>query len=447
MNEIIFWTGIWPHWCSRPIGTYQLAHWLRTHRIESQIIDFCQWHSADELVSLTKLFIGNKTKFIGVSTSFWSDERVPFNIQRAITVIKNEYPHIQFVFGGARADSDAIKPLGFTLVGEAENSLLNLIKGHNISLLFDITKLEHRFSDNDCIIRGEVLPIELGRGCIFKCKFCGHHNLGKLKHTYQRPIQFIENEISYNYEKFKTTHYHFLDDTVNEDPVKVKNLSAIPNNTGVDIKWNGYLRLDLLARYPDTVEQLATSGMKSCFFGVETFHPEASRKIGKGWNGKHAKDFLPRLHKEFWNGDINIWANFIVGLPNESASNIEESFNWCINNPIGHYQFVPLSLYIHRSDSGSVSDFNKNYKNYGYSIDQNNNWFNQHMSQQEAGDICIDYNKKLIPYNKLSSWSLFDAVSCGIDLEQGRQLPSVSNTVLEFLTNIYIPYKKKLRSL
>ena len=67
MNEIIFWTGIWPNWRSRPIGTYQLSHWLRMNNVESQVIDFCQWHSSEELVSLTTLFIGNKTKLIGIS--------------------------------------------------------------------------------------------------------------------------------------------------------------------------------------------------------------------------------------------------------------------------------------------------------------------------------------------------------------------------------------------
>jgi hypothetical protein len=96
MNEIIFWTGIWPRWYSRPIGTYQLAHWLRINNIESQVIDFCQWHSTDELVSLTSLFISSKTKFIGISTAFWSDNQIPNNIRDSMSIIKKEYPHIQF---------------------------------------------------------------------------------------------------------------------------------------------------------------------------------------------------------------------------------------------------------------------------------------------------------------------------------------------------------------
>lgn len=447
MNEIIFWTGIWPNWYSRPIGTYQLSHWLRTNNVESQVIDFCQWYSSEELVSLTQLFIGSKTKFIGISTAFWSDNTVPKNVLEAITTIKTEYPHIQFVFGGPRADNDAVRVLGITIVGEGEDQLLQLIKGHNLSKKFDITSLDHRFSEKDCIIQGEVLPIELGRGCIFKCRFCGHHNLGKPKHTYQRHISLIEDEIAYNYEKFGTTHYHFLDDTVNEDPDKVRNLSMLPKHTGVDIKWNGYLRLDLLSRYPDTASQLQASGMKSCFFGVETFHREASRKIGKGWNGRAAKEFLPRLHKEIWNGDINIWANFIVGLPGESKADVEETFNWCLENPIGHYHFVPLSLYKHRTDSGTVSEFNRNYQSYGYKLDDNNSWENDFMTQQQADEISKQFNNKLMAYNKLSSWSLFDAVNCGIGLQHAKHLPATQINSKFFITNILTPYKNKLRGL
>ena len=449
MNEIIFWTGIWPNWRSRPIGTYQLSHWLRMNNVESQVIDFCQWHSSEELVSLTTLFIGNKTKFIGISSAFWSNNQVPENIFNAIHLIKKEYPSIQFVFGGPRSDNDAVKSLGITIVGEGEDQLLQLIKGHNLSKKFNITTLEHRFVDKDCILDGEVLPIELGRGCIFKCKFCGHHNLGKSKHTYQRHISLIEAEIAYNYEKFKTTHYHFLDDTVNEDPDKVRNLSMIPKNTGIDIKWNGYLRLDLLARYPDTAEQLLMSGMSSCFFGIETFHPEASRKIGKGWNGKSAKEFLPKLHKEIWNSDVNIWANFIVGLPGESKSDIETTVDWCLKNPIGFYRFVPLSLYKHRTDSGTVSEFNRNYELYGYTLDDNNSWSNKFMTQQESNVISSQCNNKLMPYNKLTSWILFEAVNCGIDLQQGRHLPASGYPQNSnfFITNRLVAYKNKLRSL
>ena len=38
-----------------------------------------------------------------------------------------------------------------------------------------------RFEKNDFILPGESLPLELSRGCIFKCRFCQYPNIGKDK--------------------------------------------------------------------------------------------------------------------------------------------------------------------------------------------------------------------------------------------------------------------------
>ena len=450
MNEIIFWTGIWPNWHTRPIGTYQLAFWLRTNNINCQVIDFCQWLSSDEIVGFTDNFISSETKYIGISTSFWKNDEIPNNIENAIIKIKKMHPNIKIIFGGARSDFQNIKKYAdICIVGEAEDKLLELLKGHNVFRRFDITKLNHRFSKNDCIIDGEVLPIELGRGCIFKCKFCGHSNLGKEKHTYQRSIHEIESEIIYNYENFKTINYLFLDDTVNEDIEKVKNLSLIPEHTGVNINWNGYLRADLLWRYKDSPDLLYKSGLKSCFFGIETFNSTAALSIGKGWSYTHGKKFLELLYNDLWNKEINIWNNFIVGLPGESLESIQETANWCVENPMGIHKFVSLNLYNNRSDSGSKSEFSKNYEKYGYKIDDCGNWDNGFFNNNSCHAVVNELNKKMLSYNKLSSWRLFDLLNCDSDMTKLKQLPDrLFNLIGEIkFKNFLSEYKQKLSSL
>jgi len=448
-NQIIFWTGLWPHWCSRPIGVYQLAHWLRLHKIESQIIDFCQWFKPEELVELTDHFIGPKTKYIGISSSFW-EGKIPFEINEAVNIIRKQYPHLKIILGGARADSDQFKSIAdHIIVGEAEEKILEIIKGHNIGISkFDIRNLEHRFIEKDAILEGEVLPIELGRGCIFKCKFCGHPNLGKPKHTYQRKINLIEEEISYNYEKFKTDKYFFLDDTVNEDQEKILNLSNIPKNTGINIQWTGYLRADLVWRYPDSAELLAKSGLRSCFFGIESFHKTASLSIGKGWAGKHAKNFLPILFKDIWQSKISIWNNFIIGLPEESLDDLNQTLEWCIENPLGTNHFVPLNLFNARSDSGSKSEFTRNFEKYGYQINEDG-WYNKFLNRKKADLYSKVFNNRLIKYNKLSAWSLFDVANCGIDIDQGMQIGHFKkqNIIQENFPIFLERYRNKLKSL
>jgi radical SAM superfamily enzyme YgiQ (UPF0313 family) len=447
MNEIVFWTGIWPTNCTRPIGVYQLSHWLRKHNIDCQIIDFCQWYSAEELVNLTSHFITAKTKYIGISTAFWINSVIPSNIIDACKLIKKEYPTIKLVFGGPRADSVNVREIAdIVLLGEAEGSLLNLLKGHNInSLNFDITKLDHRFTAQDCIIDGEILPIELGRGCIFKCKFCAHHNIGKSKHTYQRNSDLIKEEIEYNFKNFKTTQYMFLDDTVNEDVDKIKTLSEIPGDTGISINWVGYLRVDLLWRYPETPHLLKQSGLKSCFFGIETFHKHASTSIGKGWSSTHGKEYLTKLYYEIWNGDINLWCNFIVGLPEETIEDLKSTRDWCLDNQIGHHQFTPLSLYASRTDNGPKSEFTKNYSNYGYRLDSGNQWISTTMNEEIAHKITNEFNNTLIKSNRLSCWFLADVINCGISIQDGQQelsstLASKRKNFKKFLDT----YKNKL---
>ena len=449
MNEIIFWSGIYNDGMSRPIATYQLAFWLRQNNVNCKVIDFCQWFSSSELIELSQKFISSSTKFIGISSGFWSDGEIPRNILESINVIKKEYPHIKIIVGGQRADNSVIKDIAdIVILGEAEDKLLSLIKGHNLSPRFDITKLNHRFSHEDCILDNEILPIELGRGCIFRCKFCGHHNLGKSKHTYQRNIELIEAEIAYNFENFKTTHYHFLDDTVNEDNDKIRNLSNIPKNTGVDIKWNGYLRADLLWRYPDTAESLYQSGMRGCFFGIESLHPYASRSIGKGWSGKHAKTFLPYLYNDIWKKEINLWCNFIIGLPGENVDDLMNTANWCLENPIGYHKFVVLNLYNNRTDTGSRSEFTENYEKYGYKIDENGHWKNDAMTFAEAGELCNHLNNKMKSVNRLSSWNLFDLTNCGLDVNEGRSKPSIYQRLIKYkFINFLSKYKSKLTGL
>lgn len=452
MNEIIFLTGIWPKWHSRPIGAYQLAYWLRSNNIECQVIDFCQWFTSSELIELTSRFVGPKTKFIGISTSFWKDNSIPDNISEFINGFRQIFPGIKIIFGGARADSDFLKSIAdITIVGESENKLVELIKGHNVFKKFDITTLSHRFTEKDCILEGEVLPIELGRGCIFKCKFCGHHNLGKPKNTYQRCFHEIEAEIIYNHENFKTSKYMFLDDTVNEDIDKVKNLSLIPEHTGVNIEWTGYLRADLLWAFDDSPELLLKSGLKSCFFGIETFNQKAATSIGKGWSSKHGKTFLKELHSNIWDNKISIWNNFIIGLPQESKSDLETTLDWCLENPMGVHKFVGLNLYSNRTDNGSRSEFSKNPELHGYSFDSNGTWKNDFFDQHSANKLCEEFNSILDSNNKnkISSWQMFDLINCGFSIEILKELPASSfNSVgkLQFQTFLK-KYTDKLKNL
>jgi len=451
MANIIFWSSIFPLQKTRPIGCYQLAHHLRKNGITAQVIDFCGLFSPTELVDLTQKFIDKSTIALGISTSFWTQNLC--YLENHLRIFKDKFPNIKIIVGGPRANNPVWAGLAdHIFVGEAENQLTyfiseTLLLDKSKINLFDITKLDHRFIKEDCILPGEVLPIELGRGCIFKCKFCSHHNLGKPKFTYQRQFSLIEEEIRYNFDMFQTTHYLFLDDTVNEDLEKIQALTIINNKMQYQLNWNGYLRADLIWSNKGSDQILLESGLQSCFFGIESFHPKASSVIGKGWSGKHAKDFLPQLYEILWHKDVSIWNNFIVGLPYETEQDIDQSVDWCLNNTFGMNRFVGLNLYTNKEFSGTQSEFTKNYTLYGYRIKENGEFYNEHWNSNSIHEKLLEIGNTLAQKNKLSSWLLFDAYNITRENLSYLKTQKLNYPILKKLLDMKKNYKQMLLDL
>lgn len=451
MANIIFWSSIFPLQKTRPIGCYQLAHHLRKNGISAQVIDFCGLFSSRELLDITAKFVDKHTRILGISTSFWMDNTFP--LRKTILEFKDNNPNIEIVFGGPRANNPLYKgAYEKVFLGESENQLTQYIfeifdKDTSKIVPFDITKLDHRFITQDCILTGEVLPIELGRGCIFKCKFCSHHNLGKPKYTYQRQYDLIYDEMLYNYDHFGTTHYLFLDDTVNEDPDKIKALADINYKLDNKINWNGYLRADLIWSNKDSSRYLIESGLKSCFFGIESLHPKASAIIGKGWSGKHAKDFLPHLYYNLWNKHVSIWNNFIIGLPYETEQDIDNSVQWCLENNFGMNKYVGLNLYLNREDTGTFSEFTRNYRIYGYNVNEKGEFYNKEWTSTKINQKVDAVDRRLLQTNKLSSWLLFDMYNVTrYPLDTLRDY-SINYNCIKELINFKESYKSKLLEL
>jgi len=420
MAHCILVNGIWykpNHYCSRSVGAYAIKHWASHFNFKVKVIDYAQW-LGDSLTELVIQRITSETLVVGFSISYWpTDGSIPGNIRRLILRLREDYPYIKIILGGARKPKTA-SDIEFDqiFIRESEDAFVNYLQvltgqasRHFFNKKFDVTQLNHRFDESDAILFDEVLPIELGRGCIFKCKFCAHDNLGKPKGTYQRNHNLILDEMVYNKERFGVTRYNFVDDTINEDRDKVIRLSKMSQDLGFEVQWQGYLRADLLWSNPESIDQLRESGIQSAYFGIETFNREAALAIGKGWSATHAKIFLSKLSR-LWN--IPLGTNFIVGLPGEDLSSLKDTLDWCLEHPIGGYQFVALTLYTEYD--GVQSEFTKSYADYGYVVEDKRSWSNKYMTNAEAGIICKQFNGILESHNVVTSWGLMNARNIGV---------------------------------
>ena len=75
----------------------------------------------------------------------------------------------------------------------------------------------HWWREDFNVLPGESLPIEMARGCIFKCKFCNYPLIGKRKGTYIRDMNEIRDELIETWETKQVDTFYITDDTFNDD--------------------------------------------------------------------------------------------------------------------------------------------------------------------------------------------------------------------------------------
>jgi radical SAM superfamily enzyme YgiQ (UPF0313 family) len=452
----------------RPVGPHQLSSWARNFGYHIKVIDFSAAMSTDELVSITEKNIDSKTIAIGASTTFWIDnsEHFPFSEPtwaiNARRILEARYPKLEWILGGP----NIVNPVYYTGLFRfkwvkfhdyAENKILKYLDEKSNSKavrpLFDIKCLGNHFTDENGITKDEVLPLELGRGCQFKCSFCRFDQIGKKKGTYIRNMDLVEKELLDNYHRYGTTRYYFVDDTVNESEEKVIEMAEMASRLPFKLEWVGYNRLDLIWARPNTIELLKQSGLRSAYFGIESFNPYASRIINKGWNSKHAKEFLLKLMDE-WKGDITWQLSFIIGLPGESLESIMQTQQWCIDTK--QYSWLWHGLQITKAeDNFWPSEFDKNSEKYGYVFPNPTNnpnyWINGEWNAENASELAKNLmDETFEKYDYLTSYLAGEVASVGKSFDEVLKtkrsdfsIPEFENKTRQMIDN-YVKYQLNL---
>jgi radical SAM superfamily enzyme YgiQ (UPF0313 family) len=492
--DIVIFTCLSGIFFQRAMGAYQIAHFLRSHGYTVQVIDFTDNFTDDELLEVSKKFITSDTIAIGLSTTFYTVNEVnskfihndrnkfeflefPTNVLSVIEKTKEIYPNIKVVIGGAKSEAgknlpniDAvihgyaedkfleylnslpnnkkrIKKSVFSLTNEQSKSYVE-VQDDPIVKEFSIENLDHRFLPNDVILRNETLPLEISRGCIFKCSFCAFPLNGKSKLDYIRDSNQIKDELIYNYENYGTTNYYLSDDTFNDSTEKVQRIHSVITSLPFKIQFTTYLRLDLLYAHKEQIPLMKEMGLVSPFFGIESLNQKSATSIGKGMNTTRAKDFLLELYYDYWKEEIPITCSFIVGLPYETKETINDTYTWVKNSPINSV-FFPLAL---TNKTYYKSEFNTNYEKYGYKLDLDTGyWENEHFNYTEANTLAEQYNEELLrKENYPSSWFLMTLLNHGYTLDDLRKTKTKDlsfNKILRNRQKNIKEYKEKLQGI
>lgn len=418
-----------PDVASRTSGPHQLASWLTEFGYSVKVVDFCHIMYSSDLVSITEKHISDDTIAIGCSTTFWDDGassnfQEPEWVIESRSILEERYPKIDWLLGGVDAYLKSESKFDWKrFVGYDEDQIIRYLDEKlgkdEIRNPFNMKDVSCHYTDGLGITPTEVLPIQLSRGCQFKCTFCRAPLLGKKKNTYVRDYGVVEKELLNMYDRYGTTRYYFIDDTVNETEDKIIALAEIAQKLPFKLEWVGYLRLDLIAKKPNTIELLKLSGLRSAFFGIESFNSATAKAINKPWYGWGAKDFLIEL-KDHWKDDINWTLSFIVGLPHETIETLDETQQWLIENKM--YSWLWNPLYINKtSNIPDKSLFEQNYSKYGYIFPNPNNnsyWINDYWDSETAKSKSIQLTVDKFEHEKVATWRLAEysnSLECSFD--------------------------------
>ena len=112
----------------RNLGVYRIAHYLREHDWDSEVIDYTLYWTLDELKELSRSRIDKNTKFIGFGHMFsvWSVE-----LENFTEWLKIEYPGVVLISGSGVAPQFKSKCIDYYIQGFGENALLVLLKSYN----------------------------------------------------------------------------------------------------------------------------------------------------------------------------------------------------------------------------------------------------------------------------------------------------------------------------
>lgn len=380
----------------RAAGGHRIATHLRKQGWDIEVVDYLgQWQLEDLITLVEKRHAQYTIKWIGVSSTWIF--RHP-NVESILAYIKRVHPEIKIVVGGNTNFSKDVHAdyyvYGF---GEyAADAILKYefsngqkpygrpcFKGWAIDALhfypaWPLEEYTVEYEDRDFLVESDVVSLEIGRGCKFKCKYCNFPVLG-VKEDTSMTEDTIYNQFRTLYDRWGVKTYGLADETINDRISKLEKMANAVQRCEFKPNFNAFVRLDLMQSHPEQIELMAGARIWGQFYGIETFNHRTGKIIGKGLAPEKNKQLMLDVRK-YMLDNVGLYrgtASFISGLPHESPENLTETHNWLSANWTDEHWMVWV-LTIPEEENFRLSAFGEDFAKYGY----------ERMSEEEVNDYA-----------------------------------------------------------
>lgn len=447
---------------AKPLGAYKCAHSLREHGYTCLVVDNFHSFSQAEMTQLLELTVSHGTRLIGFSNTFLADSNQPKNAdgstapyqpleggrifpqgpdmeQAVLSKLRQDWPQLRVMVGGARSNPNESNPMvDYVFIGYSEASIVNLMDhlthGHELKksmrnvwgrvIIDDRRAEDYDFANSTMswlptdVVNQQVLPLEVARGCIFRCKFCAYPMNGKQQLDFVRNENELMREMQKNYEEYGIYRYIIIDDTFNDNDYKLDVMLRGIRRLKFQPEFWAYTRLDLMARNIDrNFQKLYDIGLRATQFGIETLHEPTGRIIGKGYSRQRQIEAVQHIRQRY--GDqVALHGTFIVGLPGETEESCRSTFELLQSQELPLHSWRWFGLHISRNDRYAWnSEIGQNYGAYGYQeidSDPNSglvNWTNEHTTFERARALADEFNHvsdtgSIMRLHNILGWSI-----------------------------------------
>ena len=255
-----------------------------------------------------------------------------------LKVVKNKFPNIKIVLGGAGMTSNhsnvavITKDFGddminkgladYVLRGEGDRALPALLKGEDYFFpqMTDLSNMPiPDYSDIDFSLYSKPTLIVTGsRGCVRQCTFCDVHSNWK-KYKY-RPGEDVANEMIHQYYTYGIKHFHFSDSLVNGSLKEFRVFCKVLANANLPLEWRGQF-IFRSGMTEEDWDNLAASGCKGLWIGIESGSDAVRWHMKKKFSNVDLYKSIAALGKR----KINMLYLLIVGYPTETLEDFQET--------------------------------------------------------------------------------------------------------------------------